>query len=203
MKNFSLKQRSVFRIVAGLVIAVSSSATAWLMLSDDSKKTEIWVAAQNLPAGASISSNSFRLVEIDMGSASGLYLTKDELPAQAYVLGPVRSGEFISKANLATAVLDDRAPVVVWSNMPLARGIVPGSTVDIWAWFGELEEKFQEPVKLVDAAEVANVSENDGVFANSQTSVELWVPQVAVGEVLKAVGAEAKISIVLRPTLID
>lgn len=203
MKSFSLKQRAVFRIIAGLVIAGSSAASVWLILVDNSSKTEIWMATKDLPAGAAVDSSSFRATEVDLGSSAGLYLSAGDFPQQAYVLGPVRSGEFIERANLASEVIDQRAPVVVYSNMPLSQGIVPGATVDVWAWFGQAEEQIIEPIKLVEAAEVAFVQADDSVFANAQTSVELWVPQTAVAEVLKAIGAEAKISLVLRPTLID
>jgi hypothetical protein len=41
------------------------------------------------------------------------------------------------------------------------------------------------------------------MFSNQNPDVELWVPVDAVGPVLAAISSEAKISLVLRPTLAD
>jgi hypothetical protein len=45
--------------------------------------------------------------------------------------------------------------------------------------------------------------EKKEMFSNQNPDVELWVPADAVGPVLLAISQEAKISLVLRPTLAD
>jgi hypothetical protein len=45
--------------------------------------------------------------------------------------------------------------------------------------------------------------EKKEMFSNQGPDVELWVPVDAVGPVLAAISSEAKISLVLRPTLAE
>ena len=104
---------------------------------------------------------------------------------------------------IATSVLDERVPIVVNSAMGLAAGLVAGASVDVWVTPVAEGKTAGEPYALVLGAEVSRVMEKKEMFSNLNPDVELWVPADAVGPVLLAISQEAKISLVLRPTLAD
>jgi hypothetical protein len=60
-----------------------------------------------------------------------------------------------------------------------------------------------EPYVLVLAAEVARLFEDNEMFSEKNSQVELWVPLEAVGPVLAAVSNGDSVSLILRPTLAD
>ena len=87
--------------------------------------------------------------------------------------------------------------------MPIAAGIKPGSSVDVWVSKRLENNAFAAPVAIVLAAEVAQVIEPSGMFASAVPSVELWVPAAAVSPILAAIASQDSISLVLRPTFAD
>ena len=104
---------------------------------------------------------------------------------------------------MASAIIDERVPVVVQSAMGLPDGLVAGASVDIWVAPIDENKQFGEPFVLVLGAEVSRLIENQEMFANQSPSVEMWVPIEAVGPVLSSISAGDKISLILRPTLAD
>ena len=104
---------------------------------------------------------------------------------------------------LATAVLDERVPLVVNSQMGLSAGLVAGASVDLWVTPVTEDKTPGEPFALVLGAEVSRLLEKTEMFTNQSPDVELWVPVDAVGPVLAAISSESNISLVLRPTLAD
>lgn len=189
-------------LLVGSIFILFASLSLYMWLNQQGRPDEMLVAKVSLPAGTQIKAADFSITQLSMGSLGNTYLKPGELPIGSYLLGPIRSGELIAKSRIATQLLDERAPVVVSSAMPLASGLVPGASVDLWATAaGETGPPI--PRLLIESAEVASLLKPDGVFSLEQTAVELWVPVAAVPEILAAQVAEEQFGLVVRPTLLD
>ena len=190
---------------AALAIAlISLSITGvWLTIEANDQTAEYLVASVALPAGSPVGDASLGKISANLGNSATNYVLDGQLPKGAYLLGPVVAGQLITKSQLASAVLDSRSPVVIESKMPIAAGIKPGSSVDVWVYKRLENNTFPAPVAIVLAAEVAQVIEPSGMFASAVPSVELWVPSAAVSPILAAIASQDSISLVLRPTFAD
>jgi len=193
----------VRNLVLAIVLLGTSIAAVNLVISLNNHTDEFLVAAHDLPAGSPIIKTDSALAQVNLGDSAANYLTADELPAGSYLLGPVRAGQLIPKSMIANAVIDERVPLVVNSAMGLSAGLVAGSSVDLWVTPISKDKVASEPFALVLGAEVARLLDKTEMFSKQNPDVELWVPVDAVGPVLAAISADAKISLVLRPTLAD
>jgi Flp pilus assembly protein CpaB len=194
------KMRSLF---FGLIMIASSVGVVAFTISENNHTDEFLVAARDLPAGSPVTSADLKIAEVNLGLGSENYLRKNELPADAYMLGPVRTGQLVAKSTLATSIIDERVPVVVKSAMGLSAGVVAGASVDVWVTPAKEDKVVGEPYVLVLAAEVAKLFENNELFAEENSKVELWVPLEAVGPVLAAISNGDSVSLILRPTFAD
>ena len=172
-------------------------------ISANNQTQEFLVASRDLPAGSTFLSTDTSVSAVNLGASASQYLKVGDVPEGGYLLGPVRAGQLIPLSMLASAVIDERVPVVVESAMGLPDGLVPGSSVDVWV-APVLENKvFGEPYVLVLGAEVSELIESKEMFASQNPAVELWVPIEVVGPILSSISAGDKISLILRPTLAD
>lgn len=186
------------------IALISLSITGvWLTIEANDQTAEYLVASVALPAGSPVGDASLGKISANLGNSAANYVLDGQLPKGAYLLGPVVAGQLITKSQLASAVLDSRSPVVIESKMPIAAGIKPGSSVDVWVSKRLENNAFAAPVAIVLAAEVAQVIEPSGMFASAVPSVELWVPSAAVSPILAAIASQDSISLVLRPTFAD
>ena len=190
-------------LIVGVSLIGSSVAVVAFTISENNHTDSFLVAARDLPAGSPVSSVDMKIALVNLGQGSELYLREGDLPSGAYVLGPLRSGQLIAKSALASAIIDERVPVVVNSAMGLSAGLVAGSSVDVWVTPVQEDQVIGEPYVLVLAAEVSRLIESNEMFANENSQVELWVPIEAVGPVLAAISKGDSVSLILRPTLAD
>ena len=173
------------------------------VIQQNNHTDEYLVAARDLPAGSTFVASDTQAQSVNLGLSSKQYLKVSEIPAGGYLLGPIRAGQLIPRSMLASAVIDERVPLVVQSDMGLPSGLVPGASVDLWVTPVDENKIHGEPFVLVLGAEVSELIENNEMFADQNPAVELWVPVEAVGPVLGAIAAEASISLILKPTLAD
>jgi hypothetical protein len=164
---------------------------------------EYLVASRDMPAGSTFVVSDASPASVNLGTSADQYLKAGEIPEGGYLLGPVRAGQLIPRSMLASAIIDERVPVVVQSAMGLSDGLVAGASVDLWVAPITEDNNFAEPYVLVLGAEVSQLIESKEMFANQNPAVELWVPLEAVGPVLNSISAGDKISLILRPTLAD
>lgn len=197
-------QRTKTRYLAfALVMLAVAIAGVNYVISANNQTQEFLVASHDLPAGSPFSKTDVASASVNLGTSASQYLTANQLPKGGYLLGAIRTGQLIPRSLLATAVLDERVPIVVNSAMGLAAGLVSGASVDLWVTPVVDGKTSGEPFALVLGAEVSRLLEKKEMFSNQNPDVELWVPAEAVGPVLSAISQEAKISLVLRPTLAD
>ncbi|MEY3677310.1 MAG: hypothetical protein RL351_537 [Actinomycetota bacterium] len=197
-------QRAKTRNLAiAIFLLLLSVAGVNYVIATNNQTQEFLVAARDLPAGSPVSAADVASASVNLGEGEAQYLKATELPGASYLLGPIREGQLIPRSMMATAVLDERVPLVVNSAMGLAAGLVAGASVDLWVTPISENKTAGEPYALVLGAEVSRLLEKTEMFSNQNPDVELWVPVTAVGPVLAAISAESKISLVLRPTLAD
>ncbi len=189
--------------IGALALIALSTAGVWLTIESNDQTAEYLVAASALPAGSPVAAGQVSKLSANLGASAANYVLDGQLPNGAYLLGPVVAGQLIAKNQLASAVLDSRSPVVIESKMPIAAGIKPGSSVDVWVSKRLENSAYAPPVAVVLAAEVAQVIAPSGMFASAVPSVELWVPSAAVSPILAAIASQDSISLVLRPTVAD
>lgn len=193
--------------VKNLVFAILLFAGAALginyVIQTNNQTSEYLVASRDLPAGSTFTTGDSKAEAFNLGQSANQYLKTGDLPEGGYLLGPVRAGQLIPRSQVASAVIDERVPVVINSAMGLPVGLVPGASVDVWVSPLDENKVFQEPFVLVLGAEVSQVIDSKEMFANQSPSVELWVPVDAVGPVLNSVTSGASISLILKPTLAD
>lgn len=190
-------------LLAAIALFAASVFAVNFVIQQNNHTNEYLVASKDLPAGSPFKSSDGDLVPVNLGSSAKQYLNAADVPAGGYLLGPIRAGQLIPRSMLASAVIDERVPLVVDSAMGLPTGLVPGASVDLWVTPVDENKIFGEPFVLVLGAEVSQLIENKEMFANQKPAVELWVPVEAVGPVLAAIASEASISLILKPTLAD
>jgi hypothetical protein len=190
-------------LVLAILLLTSSVLGVNAVIAANNQTSEYLVAGRDLPAGSPIALTDSATAQVNLGITAGNYLSVGDLPSGGYLLGPVRKGQLIPKSMLASAVIDERVPLVVSSAMGLSSGLIAGASVDIWVTPIDDENLVGEPYALVLGAEVARLLEKTEMFNNSGPDVELWVPVEAVGPVLGAMSSGSKLSLVLRPTLAD
>lgn len=173
------------------------------VISANNHTDEFLVASRDMPAGSTFIRADTSEASVNLGTSADQYLKLTEMPEGGYLLGPIRAGQLIPRSMLASAIIDERVPVVVQSSMGLPDGLVAGASVDVWVAPISENKIFGEPYVLVLGAEVSQLVENKEMFANQNPAVELWVPIEAVGPVLSSISAGDKISLILRPTLAD
>lgn len=204
IKKLKSPQRAKTRNLAlALTLLVISVLAVNFVIASNNQTQEYLIASRDLPAGSPISNTDAVSANVNLGKSASQYLRPSEMPNGGYLLGPIRTGQLIPRSMLASAVIDERVPIVVSSSMGLATGLVSGASVDVWVT-PVLDGKANgEPYALVLGAEVSSLLEKKEMFSNQNPDVELWVPVDAVGPVLAAVAQGAKISLVLRPTLAE
>lgn len=190
-------------LLAAAVFFVASILAVNFVIQQNNQTEEYLVASRDLPAGSTFAASDTQPQPVNLGTSAKLYLKVSELPPGGYLLGPIRAGQLIPRSLLASAVIDERVPLVVNSDMGLPTGLVPGASVDLWVTPIDENKMQGEPFVLVLGAEVSQLIENQEMFANQNPAVELWVPVDAVGPVLAAIAAESSISLILKPTLAD
>jgi len=199
----SPRQSKIRSLILGLILLASSVGIVAFTIAENNHTDEYLVAARDLPAGSPVSITDLKVAMVNLGLGAEQYLRKDELPDGSYVLGPLRAGQLVAKSVLANAIIDERVPVVVNSAMGLSSGVVAGASVDVWVTPAKQDKVVGEPYVLVLAAEVATLFEDNEMFSEKNSQVELWVPLEAVGPVLAAISNGDSVSLILRPTLAD
>lgn len=199
----SPKRARIRNLVLAIALLASSIAGVNAVIAANNHTDEFLVAARDLPAGSPIFVADSTIAKVNLGASAENYLAAGTLPTGSYLLGPIRGGQLIPRSMLASAVIDERVPLVVSSAMGLSAGLVAGATVDLWVAPITEAKTVGEPYALVLGAEVSRLLEKKEMFSNQGPDVELWVPVDAVGPVLAAISSGTKISLVLRPTLAE
>src|SRR5690606_37497070 len=93
----------------------------------------VWVAARDLPAGATVTSADLAVATVELAGVDAAYLrADDELPADGVLRRPVAAGELVPAASLGPEGAD-AVEVALWAPaVSVPDAVRPGSVVDVW-----------------------------------------------------------------------
>ena len=196
-------QRSASRrnLIVGMLLIAISMIGVWLVIEANNRTEEFLVAAQPAASGSVITESSFRVVRLNLGDSSRLYLKPGDLDEGNYLLNTMAVGQLVALGSVASAIIDARQPVVITSTMPIPQKVGVGDFVDIWV--SELQDGgvFAPPRTLVLDAEIVDIAEPTGVMADAQPQVQVLVPVESVSPILDAVASKDAISMILKRNL--
>jgi hypothetical protein len=180
-------KKSPFQLVISGAVIAGSIAGAWLVI-ESSKTTEVYlVTANDLASGSPLAESQLRRTDLALFTLGDSYLQAGELPEGSYLTKPISAGEVIPKTAVTTLLLDDFSNLVLTPSVELSSAITPGSKVSVWASAALDYQSFGEPTIAALDAEVVQIREPEGNFAQSGKSVELRVPIASIQSLLSAI----------------
>lgn len=185
------------RLLIGLVLVAGSTIGTWALVEGMDDTREVLVAPDTLTPGSRIDAASLRVESVRLGGLAAGYLAPEDVPDGGLVVTrTVQAGELVPAASVADREDAELAVVVVASERPLPDEVRPGALVDVWT-AAEVERGVHEPpAVLVAGAEVAAVTEPDGMMAAEGPTVELLIPREKTAAFLEALGAGHAIDLV-------
>ena len=197
----SPRKGNLRKIILGSLLVAGSIAGVWLTLEANSHTEEFLVAAKPTSGGAIVSDSDFRVAKLNLADSADLYLRPGEVPAGSYLLYSAETGQLVPKNWVASAIIDQREPVVISSTMPLPSTVKVGDLVNVWVSKKQDAGKFSAPVQLVLNAEIAELTEATGMLADQAPRVQVLVPVDSVGPILDAIASKDALSLVLQRNL--
>lgn len=189
-------------LISMAVIAISVAAV-WSAIEQNDQRQEYLVAKSGLSAGAQLTADSVTTVKANLAESRGNYLRQLPSDSPAFLIASVRKGELIPLAQLAQSAADTRVPVQITPTMGLAKQVKIGSAVDLWASRAESAQVWSQPRILSLGAEVADIVEPSGMFADAKPALDLMVHPDDLAAVIYAVANGDKFAAILKPTLKD
>lgn len=182
------------RLLIGLaLVALSVWGTASIVAGAD--RTEPYlVAKETLTPGTVIDEDSVLITNVRIGEG---YVSAEEPPWGSIVTRTVVAGELIPASAIEDAGDFDLRPVAVASSLPLADGIEPGATVDVWLVREGLMGS--ESLLVASGLVIDQVDRGSGAFTNGVETVYVLVPADEVGEFLSALADEGEVAVVGMP----
>jgi flagella basal body P-ring formation protein FlgA len=116
-----------------MLLITISMIGVWLVIEANNRTEEFLVAAQPAASGSVITESSFRVVRLNLGESSRLYLKPGDLDEGNYLLNTMAVGQLVSLGSVASAIIDARQPVVITSTMPMPQKVGVG-IVDATLW---------------------------------------------------------------------
>ena len=202
MKRLGAQQSTSRRnVILGALLIAISMAGVWLVIEANNHTEEFLVAAKPAASGSMITESSFRVVRMNLGDSTALYLKPGDLEPGNYLLNTMAVGQLVALGSVASAIIDPRQPVVITSTMPLPQGVGVGDFVDIWVSEAIQGGSFAAPMTLVLDAEIVDVAAATGVLADQQPQVQVLVPVESVSPILDAVASKDSLSMILKRNL--
>jgi hypothetical protein len=190
-------------ILISMAVIVASVAAVWFAIEQNDQRQEYLVAKSGLSAGAQLTADSVTTVKANLAESRGNYLRQLPSDSPAFLIASVRKGELIPLAQLAQSAADTRVPVQITPTMGLAKQVKIGSAVDLWASRAESAQVWSQPRILSLGAEVADIVEPSGMFADTKPALDLMVHPDDLAAVIYAVANGDKFAAILKPTLKD
>ena len=182
------------RLVVGLFLVAVSVAAVTNIVARADLTTAHFAARETITPGTVLEESDFVLVNVKVGQ--GLYVEASGQPWGQVTTRVIGQGELIPVEALVSPEEADGRPVPVQTSLPLAEGIVAGSTVDVYVtYLDDLEGSVTEAV--AKGLTVQSVETPSGGFSStSQQTVYVTVPEDEVADFLTAIAVDGDISVV-------
>ncbi|MHA7209487.1 CpaB family protein [Arthrobacter sp. MDT1-65] len=189
------------RLLVGLLLVLASTAGVIALLDSQDTTTEVYSARRDIPVGSALSAEDLVAVPVRLGESAGAYLPVSEgIPDDAVATRLVTQGELVPSAALGSADELGRKPVGLSVEDPLPTGTAAGDRVDVWVSLRTDANTYEEPLLLLEAAEVAELTVGESALgARASTLVQVLVDDEAMPDLLGALSNDARIAVVLNP----
>lgn len=189
------------RLLIGLLLVIASTAGVIALVESQNTTTEVLSARQDIPVGSALSPDDFVGVRVRLGDAAGAYVPVSEgVPRSAVATRLIPQGELVPAAAVGSADDLDRKPVGLTVEDPLPSGTAAGDRVDVWVSLRTDTNTYEEPVLLLEAAEVAELTVGESALgASASTLVQVLVGDEAMPDLLNALSNDAHIAVVPNP----
>ena len=191
------------RLLVGVVLVLLAATLGAKAVASADDRTPVYVAAQDLVAGDRVTASSFTRVDVRLGEGLTTYLAADvPAPEGSYLLRDVRAGELVPRSAVGPAGEVGVQRVTVRADAVATAGLTRGSRVDVYVTpkAGSSRDVTPETRRVLEAVGVAAVQTRGGSLGGSATtSVQVYVPSDRVHELVEAVDAQAKVTLVPVP----
>lgn len=190
-------------ILISMAVIAACIAGVYVAIEQNDQRQEFLVAKVGLSAGAKLTAESVTKISVNLADAKASYLRAVPTDPAAFLIASVRKGELIPLAQLAHNAADTRVPVQVTPTMGISKAVKVGSAIDLWASSSSGGQTWAPPRILSIGAEVADIVEPSGMFADSLPALDLMVHPDDLAAVIYAVASGDKFAAILKPTLLD
>lgn len=190
------------RLLLGILLVLASVAGVSALVASQDRTTQVLAASRDLPVGTALKAADFDVVQVSLGGLEGTYVSAgDPFPQEAVAGNLLRRGELLVKADLTEADKLDRKPLGLDVQAPLPSGIRAGDRVDVWASLPNGQNGYSEPRRLLEAAEISELSVSDSVIGGADsTRLLVLVEDQDLPALLGALSNQAKIAVVPNPS---
>lgn len=190
------------RLLLGILLVLASVAGVSALVASQDRTTQVLAASRDLPVGTALKAADFDVVQVSLGGLEGTYVSAgDPFPQDAVAGNLLRRGELLVKADLTEADKLDRKPLGLDVQAPLPSGIRAGDRVDVWASLPNGQNGYSEPRRLLEAAEISELSVSDSVIGGADsTRLLVLVEDQDLPALLGALSNQAKIAVVPNPS---
>jgi hypothetical protein len=148
------------------------------MASFSRTTTQYWIAASDLTVGHQISTGDLKLLDMNLGSSSSNYLSKNLEPFGQIVVEPIKLGGLVgaqSVSSTVAALASSGVPLSIRS-ADIATGVQAGVLVDIyWVLDSQNGELPEDPILILGGVPVISSdskSKNFGTDSALTVAVE-------------------------------
>lgn len=190
------------RLVLGVLVVLVSVVLGSLVVSAADDTEPVFAAARTLTPGDALDPADVRVVDVQLADADPYLSAAQSLPDDLVALRSVGEGELLARSGLGDASVLEVKPVGIDVDGALPAGLVKGSRVDVWVSLPDPDRAgaFTEPERLVEAAEVSEVSESGGALGSGGTStVQVLMADEPLRGTLAALANGAEVALVLVP----
>ncbi|MHB1234120.1 MAG: hypothetical protein ACYCZK_00410 [Microbacteriaceae bacterium] len=186
------------RLIVGTCLVGASVLGVMTIVLTADKTIEIYAAGEALSPGEQVTVEDLVVHRVRLGPLDARYLSSGDLPQGGVVIiRAVAKGELVPVSAVGDPTGLRVAPVVLPVRGQLARSVVPGSPVDVWAAQKLPGGGFGPPIVLAGSATVVRISAAGGIAAGASAgSIEVLIPRSALARVLEAVANGEAISLV-------
>ncbi|HZI98101.1 MAG TPA: SAF domain-containing protein [Actinomycetales bacterium] len=190
------------RLVVGVLVVLLGVVLGSLVVSAADDTVPVYAAARTLTPGDAVDADAVRVVDVRLAAADRYLSAAQPLPDGLVALRSVGEGELLARSGLGDASVLEVKPVGIGVDGVLPAGLDKGSRVDVWVSLPDPERAgaFTEPERLVEAAEVSEVSESGGALGSGGTStVQVLMEDEPLRGTLAALANGAEVALVLVP----
>lgn len=192
------------RLLVGVVLVLVSIVAGARVVAAADDTVPVYAVTRNLVPGHQLEDGDVKRVAV---RAEDLHLYADgsrPLPHDTFVLREVRAGELLPRSALGSREEVGVKAVSLPVDGSAVRSLVVGSVVDVWVSErvdDAARETWTEPERTLQSVSVARVPDPaDGLgLGTGEASVQVLVPDEAVEQMIAAVDAGSRVTLVPVP----